>query len=406
MFLPAFLWWLALASIAYGDSPTLNPICPWNPPNGPKERVCASPDYIRRSLASELLRKPRSEGSFAPGQPGWKGPEHCINGTCVFSNDDLNGGVVLITSEQHAGIVAGYSAVEEITAAPPAFREAEIPGKGRGLVATRDIHKGEIIMTRFPTLMAQTLAIVDLEEGVRDVLYELAVAKLPVTRREAFLGQVGRGIHDKVEMNCFQMFIDGKRERSSHLGCYPEAARFNHDCRPNVHYRLNNATHTTVASRAIAAGAELSISYVDMFQAQASRRLRLRHWGFECACAQCSGAAPAVARSDARLRALAQLRADLGDFHNGNVSAASGAQLVRLYEAERLDAYLGQALTRAALNFALFGDTPRAREYARRAVAELELQMGPGSGDARAMQVLAETPERHWTWEKRRKQGR
>lgn len=85
------------------------------------------------------------------------------------------------------------------------------------------------------------------------------------------------------------------------------------------------------------------------------------------------------------------------------MTAESGADYVTLHEQEGLHAHLGSAYTRAALNFALFGDEKRAQEYAARAAEELDIEKGPDSGDAWAMRGLAEDPKAHWTWGKRRK---
>ena len=85
------------------------------------------------------------------------------------------------------------------------------------------------------------------------------------------------------------------------------------------------------------------------------------------------------------------------------VTADTGVEYTALHEEEGLHAHLGSAYTRAALNFALFGDEKRSREYALRAAEELSLEKGPESGDAQAMRGLAENPRAHWTWGKRRK---
>ncbi|CAJ2502473.1 Uu.00g098670.m01.CDS01 [Anthostomella pinea] len=394
---------LALAGVAAADSPIIGPVCPWN--SSPRLRlpVCASPDFVRASIAPELLFGTKDGvRNLTWNQAGWQGPHRCINGTCLFSNDNIGGGIALITSEHHAKIVASFPQGPAEEAAPPPFHVAKVAGKGMGLVANRTIRKGEIIMQRTPTLLAQTAPIVDLDPTLRDLLYVLAVEALPDARQAAFMAQVGSDIHDKVNTNCFLVFVDG----SSHLGCYPEVARMNHDCRPNAHYRISNMTHTTVAVRTIAPGEELSISYVDLLLTHAERRALLHKWGFECACAQCSQSAADTAASDARLRQIAKLKAELGDFSTTKVTAETGGEMVGLYEDEGLHTYLGNAYTRAALNFALFGEEERAREYAGMAVEALELEMGPGTGDARAMRILAEDPRKHWTWGKRRKHGK
>lgn len=87
------------------------------------------------------------------------------------------------------------------------------------------------------------------------------------------------------------------------------------------------------------------------------------------------------------------------------VTADTGAEYAALHEEEGLHAHLGSAYTRAALNFALFGDEDRSREYALKAAEELDIEKGPESADAQAMRGLAEDPKAHWTWGKRRKVG-
>lgn len=162
-------------------------------------------------------------------------------------------------------------------------------------------------------------------------------------------------------------------------------------------------THTTVAARDIAPGEELTISYIELMLSREERRSRLRKWGFECSCSHCNVSDKEAAESDARLQKIAELESALENFNETVVTADTGAQAAALYEMERLHTYLGAAYTRAALNYALFGEEEKARVLARAAAEALEREFGPDSADARAMRVLAENPRKHWTWGKRRK---
>ncbi|KAH8158073.1 hypothetical protein CIB48_g10175 [Xylaria polymorpha] len=367
--------------------------CPWNPTiRKLRPPACASPDFIRR-----LVLPPSSSSS------SWNGPEYCVNGTCVFSHAAQNGGIALITSPHYAEIIQDYADEIDGGAYPPPFYAEEIEKKGIGLRASRPIVKGEVLMARAPTLVTQVEAFAELEVGARDMMYDIAMARLPKSRRDAFLAQMGRDVHDKINTNSFQFFVHGAGEKGAgHLGCYPDVAKMNHDCRPNVHYRITNATMTTIASRDIQRGEELTVSYVDVFLPSKERKQRIRTWGFECACALCQGPRNETVASDKRLRRIAQLKADLNNFKEMKVTAETGVEYTTLHEEEGLHAHLGSAYTRAALNFALFGDEKRSREYALRAAEELSLEKGPESGDARAMRGLAEDPRAHWTWGKRR----
>ncbi|KAI0141696.1 SET domain-containing protein [Xylariaceae sp. FL1272] len=388
-----------VAATAARTTQTRPGICPWSQTERLLYPACASPQLLQELIAPELLVTPNH-----PSQSEWTGPDSCVNGTCVFSHSSQNGGLSLITSPMHAHVIQGYSVIPDGGVKPTPFREANILGKGIGLRANRTIKKGEVLLTRGPTLVAQVDGLVALEEGTRDLLYDISMQKLPRHRRDAFMAQMGDGVHGKIETNCFQMFVHGAGDRgTSHLGCYPEMARMNHDCRPNIHYRLSNMTLTAIAARDIEPDEELSVSYVDVFLHSKERKERIRRWGFECVCSLCTSSKDETETSDARLGRIAQLQADLNNFEQLKVTANTGAEYVALVEEEGLHAHLGSVYTRAALNFALFGDEARAQEYAQKAVKALSLELGPESGDVKAMRGLADDPKTHWTWGKRRR---
>ncbi|KAI1344669.1 hypothetical protein F5Y15DRAFT_406 [Xylariaceae sp. FL0016] len=415
---PAILFPTTARSTLGAD--TGSEICPRESSSPPLQLpVCSSRSFKWTNIEPDILPSTQEQAHHpalssawqAARDQGWQGPAHCVNETCVFWHDEIGGqdkrkdgkGIVLLTDPFYAAVIAEYTRTPDTNVDPLPFRVADIPGKGSGLVATRDIGIGETLMVRSPSFVAATEAIVGMEAGARDAMYERALGKMESRRREAFMTQVGSGVHQKIDMNCFQMFL-GHDESSGHLGCYPpDINRFNHACRPNIHYRLNNITHTTVAIRDISAGEELSISYIDLLLTHQERQMRLQSWGFNCSCAHCHASPSEIIASDTRLHRIARLKTDLGNFSDTLVSAETGAQLVSLYQEEKLLTYLGNAYTRAALNFALFGDEDRARQYAGHAVEALEREYGKDqSGDAAAMRVLREDPRKHWTWGKRR----
>ncbi|KAJ5054262.1 uncharacterized protein L3040_000541 [Drepanopeziza brunnea f. sp. 'multigermtubi'] len=70
---------------------------------------------------------------------------------------------------------------------------------------------------------------------------------------------------------------------------YEVAARFNHDCRPNVRRGFTKENCIAfVTAREITRGEELTISYLNMAGMSVARRKELtRWWGFECKCDAC-----------------------------------------------------------------------------------------------------------------------
>ncbi|KAL2199453.1 hypothetical protein P885DRAFT_67477 [Corynascus similis CBS 632.67] len=338
----------------------------------------------------------------------WKGPERCSAGFCLFYNQNAGGGMSLITSPRMAHVVAdSQDSLLSSGIEPEAFYEVEIPGKGSGLIANRTIRKGEIIMQRAPALLIQNRPHIDFEPGLRLEMYQAAVDRLPEPTRTNFLRQTGDTVYEKVEKNSFRVFVDGNTQHSAHLGIFPEVSKFNHDCRPNVHYRISNFTHTTIAVRDIPAGEELTVSYIYGMVPRAERLEQLREWGFTCTCPQCTLSDRESGASDNRIQQIKMLEDEIESLMSAAASNQNedvalrpemGSKLVELYLEERLYAYLTPAYTRAALLYSMFGHEEHARNYAREAVGALEREKGPRAGDLPSMRRLAENPQSHWSW--------
>ena len=215
--------------------------CSWSPLAVEDRVTCAAPRPKQRApllfnvetpelWTSEHDRYERPRDYKVP--PPWRGPEHCFTEFCLFSNPDAGEGMALITTARNAYLTANSAIPRSLGIERTAYYEAEVPGKGTGLIANRTIRKGEIIMQRAPAMLIQSTPHLDLEPEVREKLYRDAVDRLPEPTRERFLRQTGDTLYDKIEKNSFRMFVDGDRKQSVHLGLFPEVSKFNHDCRP------------------------------------------------------------------------------------------------------------------------------------------------------------------------------
>ncbi|OAA61810.1 SET domain protein [Niveomyces insectorum RCEF 264] len=371
------------------------------------------PDLGRRGAAGRPAPETGALASQAKGQDGprpgtWTQHQHCVGEICVSASQTYGNGLSIATNAKNAAIVAGFptGAVRHQEArvlTPPPFFETQIEGKGIGLRANASIRKGDIVMVHTPTVLVHLKTHFHLAPGPREGLYVAAVQHLPAPARRRFMRLAGATVYDKVDTNGFRLFVDGQNEDGAHLGCYPESARLNHDCRPNLQYYMTNITQTIVAVRDIAVGEELTVSYIDGVLSRAERQERLHDWGFTCSCAHCRLRGADAAASDARIRAIEKITKDLEERDNPAVTAATGAQLAALYEAEKLDVYLGHVYTQAALNYALFGVEDGALEFATKAAAALEREFGPDAPDIAAMRELAANPKAHWSWELKKK---
>lgn len=112
-----------------------------------------------------------------------------------------------------------------------------------------------------------------------------------------------------LESNAFQTPVAGGRFSIELLVV---CARLNHSCRPNVLHGpgVLEGTVEVRALRHVAAGEELTISYIDeatLLSPTSARRSMLRHWQFECGCPRCA--------SGDLVRSFCCLSADCAGIH-------------------------------------------------------------------------------------------
>lgn len=314
----------------------------------------------------------------------------------------------MVTTPENAQKIAKFpsiSSLEIVETPSPSFHATEVPGKGIGLVANKTIKRGERIMAWQPTFLMHHSLVKELDSESQHRILDLALHKLPAPRRRAFARQLGQfgghQVSDIMATNSFQIDVGG--DDGHHLGNFPDVSRFNHDCRPNVAFRIDNhLTHHTHAVRDIAAGEELTISYMNPFETWASRRLHIeKSWGFVCTCKHCSMSQKEIEKSDRRLDEIEEIEAELGDFNSKKVSTRMIDRLINLYEEERLQAKTHGAYVLAALNYNLFGNAKKAKQYATLAVETGIIEFGPDAGDVKAMRTLAKNPKQHWSWRMR-----
>ncbi|KAK4194846.1 hypothetical protein QBC40DRAFT_187244 [Triangularia verruculosa] len=347
------------------------------------------------------------EGEHSGELPSpWEGPSHCVSGDhCLYFNPkgNNNNGQVLITTPNYAYLTATFPKItSETQIAPNSFHLAPIPGKGNGFVADRLIKKGEVIMQRQPSFLVHADAHIEMKPEVQEKIYQTALSKLSKDAQEKFLAQFGDGVRTKIDKNSFRIVVDPSGDKESgHLGVFVDVSGFNHDCRPNVHYRITNTTHTTVAVRNIHPGEELTISYIYGIARRSTRQKELQDWGFECTCSQCTLNSLEMAASDARVKEIKRLEEEIEEKmskRGEDIKPEMGGKLVEMYLEEKLFAYLAPTYVRAALIYSMFGNEVKAKEYAEEAVGALTREYGTHAKDIQSMRELAADVKGHWSW--------
>ena len=201
---------------------------------------------------------------------------------------------------------------------PPCYIAADLPGRGVGLLATRDIVAGTLIMAEAPLLTVSGTETLRREIGrgttlsdsvetsamrsvnvlcSQDANLNLAVASSLrnlgdmaqgqfLSLADSFCGLTASappvlqsfdckvaegGLHsDKDAPTVAGIFLTNAVSDSSgdisHV--YSDSSRINHSCRPNAVVMARNGTRQVYAAEAIGAGIEICISYIEDFSSE------------------------------------------------------------------------------------------------------------------------------------------
>lgn len=340
---------------------------------------------------------------------GWLGPYDCIDGYCVYANMGYarGRGLVAITTEANFPLLKTleYSGDKingsrPVTNTSTVYNVQNITGKGLGMVANKELHRGDAVLLEVPILLVHEKVMTKVESSKQHRLLDTAVDLLPSDTKTLLLSQMGHSEGHRVKnilfTNTFQIDIGG--EDGYHYGNYPSSSRFNHDCRPNVAYYIDeNLLHHTTIVRTVHPGEELTISYLDPIQPLLKRqKLTRQAWGFNCTCTQCSLPSHLALESDMRISLIHSLERILKRT-SAQVTMTMIRNLVDLYRRERLEHMVADGLTLAAMNANMLGVEQEAREFARLAV-EAGVIEGGESRDVRQMREMVEDPRGHFSW--------
>ncbi|KAI0377903.1 SET domain-containing protein [Hypomontagnella monticulosa] len=371
-----------------------------------------------------------STGNSSSPRKVWKAGGLCRGARtdrfCVFTNPYFNKGegVSVITTGNSMATIAtrsafiegeGTEATESDTESTPPYREVEIPGKDIGLVATRKIRMGELIMARTPALMVNEKAIQALGKKMMSELLARASDNLPAQHREVMLNlsthttssDYGDKLYKILQTNSFRTgYHDGENPFYS---LFTEVSRMNHDCRPTCAYYFDHIDfhQKVLAVRDIEPGEELTIAYYDPLQTHSVRQQKLqKEWGFKCSCQRCSADASSIAESDDRVSQIHALWKELDDHSSTSGGSTEKAELlISLYEREGILGRLNEAYYRAALEYIGVGNVEMATKYAKMTVDHGRLFIGPDRPFITNMLELIANPTGHPKWKFRLKEA-
>lgn len=288
-----------------------------------------------------------------------------------------------------------------MVSAQEAYVLQPIPGKGKGLIATRAIKPGELILSEPP--LFTTASLTDPATFEKDL--GAIVKGLSKEGQRAFLS-----LHNNNPgANPFSNIVRSNGYPlgpNSEVGAiFPLVARLNHACRPNAQHAWNEDRGIEVvhAVRDIKEGEELTLSYLAGGPSQERQSSLKEYFGFHCTCEACSLPAAELEASDTRLKRAKKLDEAIGDprrvRHLPERALADCKALLSVYQEEGIfDLRLPRLYYDAFQIAAMHSDAARASVFAKLCADARAVCEGEDNEEAKAMRELQAKPAGFSNW--------
>ncbi|KAF7550377.1 hypothetical protein G7046_g8033 [Stylonectria norvegica] len=244
-----------------------------------------------------------------------------------------------------------------------------VPGKGLGVVATRNIPCGQRIIAEIPLFTIPRVAAAN--SVIAD--YTAAVDALSSDNQRAFFSLHNEKLEGDKTMGI--IWTNAISIDPDTGGIFLQSSRFNHSCNSNAQYWWNETLKqmTIHAVRDIDVSDEITVCYRNPRQDRHARRQELQKlFGFVCACSLCSLTGHRQTESDERLNEVARLQKLFGDHLNVFRMPLRALRAVRkvlqLLKLEDIESgTVSWCYSQASLTAAMHGDLSRATVFGTRA---------------------------------------
>lgn len=279
----------------------------------------------------------------------------------------------------------------------------EVPGKGKGLVATRKIPRGTRILCEEPIIRIPEVV---LDSQTLPTTIRRQVDALAPAQQQAFLSM--HNIYadaDGVDSRYLGIIrTNALPFEEDEAGIVLDACRINHACDNNAQksWNQNIKRHTVHALRDIEKGEEITITYLGVLNSRKARQEALRRkFAFTCSCRLCSLPPDQSQESDRRLEEILKLDGLIG---RGALMILSSPLRMLRYVDQQISLYNEQGpddagLPRALLDAAQIaianGDLARARIFLERAVLGWIVLGGDDSPNVLQYKALTQDPSKH-----------
>ncbi|KAG5991688.1 hypothetical protein E4U52_003423 [Claviceps spartinae] len=282
----------------------------------------------------------------------------------------------------------------------------DVPNKGKGLIATRNIPRGTRILSEKPMIIMPTVKTL---EELRTLICR-QIDSLSNDKRQAFLSMHNvYPFNDTVEqyIGIFRTNSLPTEESPDKAAVFLEACRINHDCEYNAIHHWNEKInrHTVHAIRDIDAGEEITLTYVCYLGSRETRQKALKEsFDFACLCRLCSLPTDQSQERDRKLAQIVHTNKVLEIYMLQNLQSIVSPLRILLHlhnqarrytELGREDCGYVETLEEAFIILVKHGDLARGRLFAQKVASLWKILIGNDSTRTEKYVALARNPSRH-----------
>lgn len=301
---------------------------------------------------------------------------------------------------------------------PRPYHVLDIPGKGKGVIATRDIARGELLFRESPLFIVPSQITVPpaelmgrilptLSRGQRAALFNLSYVRLPPN-----LSKDDPDYDAQVAVAITQ--TNGISAGTQGVGVFPRVSRLNHGCSKAFNavysWREKEQKLAVHALRPIKEGQEILTAYFDTRRRRHERRAYLQErYDFHCTCEVCSAPDEISAVSDDRLSQILSMQNDLAQWAQGKIEGDKAINLINeIWWVQSLEGYWsgrGQLAADAVTVALSHSDAWAAKEWADAAATWYGYELGADSEYAQEMKEVIKSPQTQRAWGTRSRQS-
>ncbi|KAJ1307421.1 hypothetical protein OPQ81_001523 [Rhizoctonia solani] len=286
------------------------------------------------------------------------------------------------------------------------FDVVDIPGRGKGVIANRDIKQGELLIKEQPLFVVPTRPGMDPSKLIRST-----VAALPLTDQTTFfaLSYAKPNVSEPdIPFEVFQTNAISAGQRGT--GLFPRTARLNHGCSKAFgavySWRDDEGVLVVHAIKDIPKGQEILTTYMNTKRRRSERQAHLRAvYHFDCACSVCALPKEESAASDRRLAQMTDAYSMFSMWGSAGIKGAEAIKIAkRIWAIGETEGYIserGQLAADAAQVAAAHADAKAARQWATLANKWYAIELGADSRQCEIARAIMRSPESHSAWSTR-----